>query len=259
MHSKKEPSLKRFYKKLGRPIGDLSLERRWQDVLHDKKWKRFLKMSRLFAYLPFIDFALAAGSMALGNVHKDSDFDVIVGCRSGRIFTARFFSVLTFGAFHWRRKKINHRGQAADKICFNHFITEKSSRLSPPRNIYWRELYRNLVPIFGRSDLLAAFYKANDWSGGPARFALRSKAGGPFLSREDQRHFSGTDSFIKKKAEMLLVGGFGDWVERILKNIQVKRVEKNLKFAGFQPRIKYDDEELEFHPDTRRIFELTGK
>jgi hypothetical protein len=45
-----------------------------------------------------------------------------------------------------------------------------------------------------------------------------------------------------------------------MKNIQMKRIEKSLKRdAGFKPRLRYNDEELEFHPDTRRIEEMVRK
>lgn len=237
-------AVRKFYKRLGRPAGDYSLERRWQDVLRDKKWKKFLKMSWPFAYLPFVDFALGAGSMALGNVHKDSDFDVIVGCRNGRIFTARFFCVLIFGLFGWRRQKLIHSGEAADKICFNHFVTEKSFRLSPPYNIYWRELYKNLAPIFGAPEKIAEFYAANDWA--------------EAVYSNDRRHVFKKSHPGKILWESVLSGRFGDYLEKFLKAVQIRRIEQNLKKSavGFEPRIRYGDEELEFHPDTERIADL---
>lgn len=238
--------VRQFYERLERPIGDYSLDRRWQDVLRDKKWKRFLKMSWPFAYLPFVDFALGAGSMALGNVHKDSDFDAIVGCRNGRIFTARFFSVLIFGLFGWRRHKLIHNEEASDKICFNHFITEKSFRLSPPYNIYWQELYKNLAPIFGDPAVIEKFYKANNWVG--AAYSA------------DSRHIFKKANSGKIFWETILSGRLGDYLEQALKAVQIRRIEKNLKkeTGGFQPRVRYGDDELEFHPDTKRIFELVN-
>ncbi|MEK9186408.1 MAG: hypothetical protein AAB885_02360 [Patescibacteria group bacterium] len=39
-----------------------------------------------------------------------------------------------------------------------------------------------------------------------------------------------------------------------MKRIQVKKIESGLaKQSGYKPRIVYTDQELEFHPDTRRI------
>lgn len=244
-------SPEKFYERLGRPIGVFSLDRRWQDVLYDKKWKKFAKMSRAFNHLPFVDFVLAAGSMALGNVHEKSDFDVLVGCRYGRIFTARFFCVLAFGFLGRRRKKFHfsanpsHHQDASDKICFNHFVTKKSFCLSPPYNMYWRELYRSLVPIYGNHKPVNDFFRANHWIG-------------PVDYLDDRRHFSGAVSSLKKVSEKILEGRFGNAVEFVLRAAQIRRIENNLRFEklGFEPRIRYNDEELEFHPDTARIAKM---
>ena len=214
-----------------------------QKVLFDQKWKKFLWRSWLFRYIPFIDFVLAAGSMALGNVKSESDFDVIVAAKSGRIFTARFFSVLAFSLFGWRRKKLSHRESATDKICLNHFVTEKSFQLSPPRNHYWQALYKNLVPILGEPEKISQFWKANqEWMEQPQ------------IYQNDLRH-QNKKSIIKKILETVLGGKLGAWLEKFLKSTQIKRIERGLKNdgLGYQPRIIYNDNELEFHPDTQRI------
>ena len=93
--------------------------KRQQQVLYDTKWKKFLRRAWLLRYLPFIEFALASGSMATGNVNPTSDFDVLIGAREGRIFTARFFSALVFGIFGWRRSRLDrHEAAARRGRCF---------------------------------------------------------------------------------------------------------------------------------------------
>jgi len=248
---KTENKVQEFYQRLGRPPGQFFLARRQQDVLFDKKWLRFLKTAQFFRHLPFIDFVLGAGSMALGNVHQDSDFDVIVGVKSGRIFTARFFCILMFGLLGKRRQKLSHKEAASDKICFNHFITPKSYRLKPPYNAYWQELYKNLVPIYGSKEKIQEFFKANDWIG-------------ERVYGDDLRHEFYESSPVGKFLEKILSGRLGDFKERILKQIQIKRIKKSLKDGlgfdhaerGFEPRLIYSDDELEFHPDTLRINRL---
>lgn len=225
----------------------MGMRRRKQDVLRDVKWKRFLKLSRRFRHIPFVDFVFAAGSMALGNVHVASDFDVLVGCRSGRIFTARFFSIFVYTLTDERRKRISHHEDASDKICFNHFVTEKSMELKPPYNIYWQELYKNLVPLYGQADLINRFWLENSWMGEGRVFY------------EDLRH-SDRPSYLKKFLEFAFQGRAGDWLEAILRKVQVRRIEQSLKRTqGFAPRIIYNDEELEFHPDTKRIHSLIAE
>src|SRR3989344_4872687 len=154
-----------FYKRLERPLGDLNLTRRRQDVLLDKKWKIFLRQARLFHYLPFVEAVFAAGSMALGNVRETSDFDVIIACRKAHIFTARAFCILTFELLGKRREKLTHKEEASDMVCLNHFVTEKSSCLAEPHNLYWQELYKNLVPLYGEDKTIRDFFKTNDWMG----------------------------------------------------------------------------------------------
>ncbi len=218
---------------------------RQQQVLHDKKWIKFLGRTWLFRHIPFLEFALAAGSMALGNVKPDSDFDVIVGARRGRIFTTRFFSVLAFGVFGWRRKKLSHKEAAADKVCLNHFVTERSYRLSPPYNEYWKNLYMNLVPVYGKGERVGAFFAANAGWLGSSRDYL-----------DDLRHVHRAPSFFKKAIEKVLGGRMGDLFERRLKRLQLARIERSLAAeSGYKPRVAYSDTELEFHPHTKRIEE----
>lgn len=220
------------------------IKKRAEQVLYDKKWIIFLSRTWLFRHLPFVDFALAAGSMALGNVNPNSDFDVIIGVRRGRIFTTRAFAIMAFGIFGWRRKKMDHHETASDKICLNHFVTEKSYKLSPPHSSYWRALYKNLVPVYGDRRRIEEFFSANaDWIGEKVDCA------------EDLRRFGRGASAFEKSIEFFLGGRFGDWVERILRTVQIRRIESGLAKnpPGYKPRIAYGDDELEFHPDTRRI------
>ncbi len=239
-------SREKFYKNLGRPIGVYDLKRRRQDALLDRKWQKFLKEARVFRHLPFIDFVFAAGSMALGNVREDSDFDVLAGCRQNRLFTARFFAVAAFGLLGVKKSKaIREKNEARDKICLNHFVSPPSYRLSPPYNIYWEELYRNLVPLFGSPEVVKKFFKANDWIDPPRHYF------------EDIRTIK-EGSFVKKILESSLSGKVGDFLEKILKNLQIKRIAGGLKRypLGYKPRFKYETGELEFHTDTSRIDSL---
>lgn len=226
-------------------MGSSLHELRMRQVLYDMKWKKFLRRARLFRHIPFVEFVLGAGSMAVGGVHKDSDFDVIVGVSRGRIFTARFFSVVAFGVFGWRRKKLTHDEAAADKICLNHFVTESSFTLAPPYNESWRTLYAQAVPIFGSHAAAQAFFDANAGWMGERR-----------VYEDDARHRYRNSSQVKLALERLLGGALGNAAERGLKAVQIMLIRRSLRTpeSGVRPRIRYTDEELEFHPDTGRNY-----
>lgn len=208
----------------------------------EKKWRKFLRYRWLFAFAPFLDFVIAAGSLAFGKVHENSDFDVIVGVRPGRIFTVRFFCFLLFGFFGVRRDKLDHDEALRDKICFNHFVAPAGYKLRPPYNIYWEKLYQNLAPVYGRKTAVQDFFKANEFLTKGAVHSFEKFAEAKF-------------NFFRVLCESIFGGPFGDFFEKSLKKIQISRIGKALKIygTGFSPRLRFDDDELEFHPDTARI------
>ncbi|OGY59665.1 MAG: hypothetical protein A3B23_03245 [Candidatus Colwellbacteria bacterium RIFCSPLOWO2_01_FULL_48_10] len=215
-----------------------------QNDLLNKKWKKFTRRSRLFSLVPFFDFAFAAGSMALGNPHEYSDFDVIVGVKKGRIFTARFFAVVLFDLFGWRRKKAHDKNtdpkSVSDKICLSHFVTEDSYRLAEPHNEYWHRLYQSLVPLTGSTEKIRFFFDANDWL--HPRRAWES----------DERFFKMRRSFFRVLTEFLLRGRLGDLAENALRNIQIRRIESHPIDDHPKSSVIYGDKELRFHPHTSR-------
>jgi hypothetical protein len=214
--------------------------------IKELKWRKFLNRAGLFRFIPFADFMLAAGSLAMGNVHEHSDFDVIMGAKPGRIFTVRFFSVLIFGLFGWRRNKSSCGKSASDKICLNHFVTPSNYRLRSPYNAYWQKLYGNLVPIAGDKGKINDFFSANDWLDKKREYV-----------DIDERHIIFDKSLFARVAERVLSSRFGDFVEKKMKNWQIKRIEAGLKSGlGYKPRVFYGSEELEFHPDTKRIEDM---
>lgn len=209
-----------------------------QLLLLEKKWRKLSRYRWLFSFVPFLDFVLVAGSLVFGKVHENSDFDVIVGARAGRIFTVRFFCFLIFSLVGIRRNKFDKNESLRDKICLNHFVTPKSYAFRHEQNLYSRGLYENLAPFFGNKEKIEFFFKANaDLIKNPAHS----------WKRWQKANFN----FLRFILEIILQNSLGDLTEKILKIIQVSRIERNLKLygPGPMPRLRYDSEELEFHPD----------
>lgn len=217
--------------------------------LFSQKWQKFLSRIWPFKFIPFIDFVMAAGSLATGQIHENSDFDVIIGVKKGRIFSARFFCVLFFGILGWRRGKDGIAKAASDKFCFNHFVAPAAYRLSSPHNDYWRGLYFSLAPVYGEKILIQKFFDDNsDWMGEKKVYV------------EDKRYIYRKRGFIKLVLEGWLSGKLGDRLENKLKDMQTRRIKEGLESEmGYMPRIIFNDNELEFHPDTRRIEEIIGR
>lgn len=214
-------------------IGKVRIE---QDSFLEEKRENVLTLRFLFDLIPFLDFVCVSGSLALGNVKKDSDFDVVIGCRSGRIFTARFFTMLFFEIIGRRRASADFGPAANNKFCFNHFLTPRGYRLTPPCTLYWRYIYRLMIPIYGKEGAILEFFGKNKWSGRG-------------ITVFDARFFPRGFNFWRVILEFVLSSPLGNIFEFIVKKIQMGRIlRKNSENKNGGGRIRTDDEELEFHP-----------
>ncbi len=213
--------------------------------LSQEKWAKFLKRVRLFRFIPFTDFVMAAGSLATGKMHEKSDFDVIVGVGQGRIFSNRFFAHLIFQIFGYRRRGTDHKQDASDKICLNHFVTPESYRLGTPHNAYWNNLYQRLVPVMGEEVKISNFFRDNDW--------LKP----PRIYKRDARYLGRVSSLFSRTLEIILSGRLGDWLEKRLGRWQERKIRGGLdKHLGYNPYFVCSESELRLHMDTRRIEEM---
>jgi len=211
-----------------------------QNELWERKWKIFEERVRLFRHVPFVEFVLLAGSMATGKVHEKSDFDVIIGVREGRVFSAWFFSAFLFQLLGWRE----HPGKnATNRFGMPHFAAPRGYTLTPPYDAYWNNLYSKLIPAFGDETRMAEFFSANDWIR-PIRVYTRY-----------EKYIGSVSSWCKKVIEFLLGGRIGNLLEGVLKKWLVKKI-KNPKKLGYKPRVFWDDTKIELYRDTQRIEEM---
>jgi len=202
-----------------------------------RKLKKLKGRLFLFRFLPFIDFALLSGSLSLGNANKNSDFDIILGCRTGRVFTVRFLAVGLFYLLGQARLKHYSKQESKDRFCFNHFVTPRSYQLSVPRGYYSVQLYRHLIPLYGKRLLIERFIQMNGWA--KARLVFDSRI---FLEFQP--------NLAAKALEKLLAGKLGNILEDLLKKIQLRKIKPAYypqKKISLKSRLVLSDDELEFH------------
>lgn len=219
------------------------LEARRLAVMRDRKWFKFRHRAKIFRQIPFVEFVLAGGSMAMGTAKENSDFDVLVCARKGRIFTVRMLAVLFFGVRGWRRRKSTTERQARDKICLNHFITDEVDISSWPQNEYSQRLYKSWIPLYGERD------KINPWK---ERFG-----GEGFI--DDKRYNKDEKGGLAVVLERLLAGKWGDKGEDFFRRIQAVKIERGQKGEELPSgaRFIFTDQEMEFHPEVKEKVNLS--
>ena len=223
----------------------------------DRKWKKIKPVFKVLQIVPFVKFMMVSGSLAMGNSKKESDIDLIIVAKKGRIWTARTLVTLLTSVLGVRR-----RGNITeDKICLNHYITDQSLRI-PFESLYNAQSYCHLISVYnachsreGGNPLLSPYFvksqAMNDKTSGNIEFrAKHGMAGNSDLKL--CQDFQKANQWIKKYVcqypkitlgnrrsvkrnklyfyaaeffEKILSGKAGDYFERRLGKWQARRIK----------------------------------
>ncbi|KKR47264.1 MAG: hypothetical protein UU22_C0002G0011 [Parcubacteria group bacterium GW2011_GWA2_40_8] len=208
----------------------------------DQKWKKAKWGFKLLATIPYVRIVFASGSFALGNTDKDSDIDVLIVLKKGRIWTGRFLVTLLLHILRLRR----HGKKIKDRICLNHFITDESMKI-PFESLYNAHVYANLVPVLALHGAKPEdFFRANEWIKKYINFDTNAEN---FIS---SRTIKSNRLLIAKGSvrEIILNTYLGDLIEKILKQVQEKRILNNPLSHEPKGHVVANDNMLAFHPDS---------
>jgi len=205
-----------------------------------RKWKKFLRTVRILALSPYLKGVFASGSMALNNTEENSDFDLLVISKSGRLYTSRFFLWVISSVAGVRRKRFEK--VAPDKLCFNHYITDESLDIRH-ESLFNAQTYSSLKPVMVDDEMIDRFFKSNFWINNylynfrPQKEFMRRSVGGPWMFL-----------LLGRIVEIILNTAVGDKLEDFLKERQQERIRNNPATYHGGGRIVFTDQELEFHP-----------
>ncbi len=213
-----------------------------RELLADQKWKKLRRRIKWLQMIPYLKLILGSGSMAVGNVTADSDWDLLIITSYHRIWTCRLLLTLFTDMLGWRRKD---EKTTCDRFCLNHYITEHSLLINLP-SLYNAQVYAHLIPIYGNLSLYRSFQERNAWIKSylahyPLEFIPHTKSINPSPIME----------MIRNILEKILDTQFGDLLEKKLGMLQAKKIAANPKTATPGGRVVFSSEVLEFHPDSK--------
>lgn len=226
---------------------DLIAERNARMKIAQLKWRRFRRLVKYLALVPFLQLAAAIGSITAYNTTPASDLDLLVIMQTGRFWLARVLAAALTETLGARR----HGRLIANRLCFNCYLTERSLNVENEARLHYflsAQGYSRLMPLLeNQTNTYERFISQNDWlknqlNGFPWPMDQTAhRARRPWLSEK-----------IRKGLETALGGRVGDWLERKTGEWQFKRInQKNSNNPSDE--IYVDEQCLMFHPQAKSL------
>jgi len=227
-----------FYFLKGRTgLSALRLDR---EKISAQKWRLCLRRAYWLQMAPWIRGMFVSGSLALGTVSPESDFDILVLVEPKRLYLARL--ILSGIATLIGARRTRYESSAPDKFCFNHYITTDALRIGH-ESLYNAQTYAHLVPMMVSQALAGKFFAENLWI---------NKYVYNFTPHQHTiRRTVHPNKFLKGMAKIIETigqGSLGDRLEKLACEYQQKRIANNPATHASGGRVIYTNTELEFHP-----------
>lgn len=214
-------------------------------LIGQPKWRRACWLTRILRLVPFIRLVAVCNKIAYDNADDNSDIDLFIITKPGRIWTARML-VTTITSLSGIRR---HSDKIKDRVCLSFYVTERAldlkklSHLSPDTHfMYWTT---QIAPIFKVDKTAADFWTANSW----LKKYLPNFI--PYRGVDYQRHITDNKltSFGREISEKILRGGLGNVLERKLKKLQLKKMSAKTNSARWEDNtnVVVSDDVLKFH------------
>ncbi len=216
--------------------------------LADQKWKKARKIIWLLEIIPYLRMVVVSGSLVLGNTRTKSDIDLLIVTKAGRIWTCRILITVLITLLGKKR----HKEKTRDKICLNHYITDKSLKI-PFESLYNAQTYARLVNVYGNNHLFQQFQKANSWVKDYLVFWPKVRSENLRVIKKNKILI-----IIAKFLEIILNNKIGDLIEKNLGKWQEIRIKGNLLYKKSGGRITVNKNQLEFHPDSHEVGIIKG-
>lgn len=229
--------------------GEIIDIRRSKDWVLNEKMKQARRAMKLVSWVPYLRAVFLCNQFTV-STRDASDVDLLVVTEKKRVWIVRFFCIVVLGITKMRIQKGNRKS----KICLSFFVTEDHLDFSKLRfqeeDIYFLHWVALLVPIYDPDSIHDVIMEENrPWLKEYLPNILESKMVNAKWVVKQGRIAKGIQRFF----ETAWQGGYGDMVQKQLKDIQMKKIQaKGLEINDSLHKIVVDDTMLKFHENDRR-------
>ncbi len=205
-------------------------------------WKKTRRYLPFIQFVPFVRMVGVCNTLAINNATSESDIDLFIVARKGRLFFVRFLTLLLFAFLGVRR----HGNKIAGRFCLSFYCDETAMDLekiqSGHEDVYLPYWVLTMRPVYGR-EAYEKFARDNVWI---------SRYFGRTLSLAKDYWNPNVLRFFAWLKEFLWRGRLGDHIERILMTSQMKRHKRNVSRLPDGASVVVNEHMLKFHNIDRR-------
>ncbi len=217
--------------------------RKTHKFISEKFWNRTKLYGQYMRSVPFVKMIAVCNNLAYDNPRVESDIDLFIVIKSGRMWLARFIITLILQFYGVRR----HGNKISGRFCLSFFVTENKLDMSAfaiePEDPYLAYWVKNLAPIYGEPTFAVFKEQNSKWL---SSYGLRFS---PNLTRHMYVH---EERRVKKFFEWLFKGRFGNLCEGLLKKTLKKKTLRNMETLGPESDVIVSDDILKFHNHDKR-------
>lgn len=217
--------------------------RKTRKFIAEKFWNRVKLYGQYMRAVPFVKMIAVCNNLAYDNPTEQSDIDLFIVVKPGRMWLARLAITLILQFYGVRR----HGDKVAGRFCLSFFVTEKKLDMSQlelkPEDPYLAYWVKNLTPVYGE-EMYETFKKTNEnWL---QTYGLQ-------FSNDRKRHmYLYHERKTKRFTEWVFNRYLGDFMEWILKKTFKRKTLKSKARLGANSHVIVTDDILKFHDHDRR-------
>ncbi|NIA01937.1 MAG: hypothetical protein GWP15_00990 [Nitrospirae bacterium] len=209
--------------------------------IEKKLWKKAEKYVCILRMVPFLRMVAVCNNLAFGKVDGNSDIDLFIIAKKGRLFIVRIFVTFLLHILGVRR----HGEKVAGRFCLSFFVDEDGMdmrKIAIDNDIYLAFWVRTMVPVVD-DGVSEEFLRVNSW--------VRRNFEEDF--EIDRSKVVESGGILNRLFGWMLGGWFGNRVEAILKKWQMRRAKEKMEVVDMEiASLIVEDHILKFHNVDRR-------
>lgn len=231
---------------------DIVADRRLAIPLIEEKLRIAKRAAMIVRFVPFLSALFVCNTVASASASRDSDIDVFIVARHGRLWLVRLLTTTLLSIARLRRT----RTRVANKICLSFYVTDAHLDVSDiaidEPDIYLMYWIDQLVPIYDPDNVRERMTQKNSWVKRALPHAFQ-----PYRMSERFRvDRTPIQQWFRRIVERLWRDSYGGMLERQAKHIQKKKMATNRESVQGLPdtRVVINDTMLKFHENDRRQY-----